>query len=272
MTSSLSFYNIDVFCSQVKLDEPKPVIDLSTIEFITPFALTYLGLFIRWQNQKGRGFNIILPQKQETKNYLNRQNFFERFNIRVIDEALLLDFDPYKYSFEMVDISKDYGLSDSIAKKISDVIHYKDIGVPVEEFCEISAELVDNFVIHSEENRGVMVLQYFPKKRSLCMAIGDCGIGIRASLSKNPKFAYLINRSHDEAIRKAIELGASRLEEERGYGFYEVIEKISECKGEFSLVSFGGYLRITNGIRKTGHMKFELPGVQIEFSLPENVR
>lgn len=272
MSNNLNFFNIDRFCSTVNFREERPILDLSSIDFIYPFALVYLGLFIRLYNRKGKRFRIKLPQKSDLKDYLEKQNFFERFNIAATDSRPFLEFDPDRYSVEMVDIRNDLDLSDSMAEKISILLYNisksKNADIPITDFCEISVELVDNFVLHSKEDTGVMMIQYYPKPKLITMAIGDCGIGIRDSLSENPKFGYLKTRPHNEAIRAAIELGASRFEG-RGTGFYEVMNKIEKRRGNFSLVSFGGYLRIAEEEKKFGNMCHDLPGVQIEFSLPE---
>ncbi len=113
------------------------------------------------------------------------------------------------------------------------------------------------------------MLQLYPGKKSICFIIGDCGIGIRNSLIKNPKFNYLKSEPHEVAIKKAVESGVTRFNEERGYGFYEVIEIVSKLGGNFALVSYSGYLRFNGRNFFLGRMEYELPGVQVEFTLQE---
>jgi len=51
---TLSFQNVDGFCAGVDVAQPRPVIDLSGLKFIDPFAVIYLGQFIRLRFRPGK--------------------------------------------------------------------------------------------------------------------------------------------------------------------------------------------------------------------------
>jgi anti-sigma regulatory factor (Ser/Thr protein kinase) len=264
----LDFKNIDLFCRSIDLDVDKPVIDLSEVELIKPIALVYLGLFIRWQNQNGIHFHMILPSNPKVRSYLDKQNFYDRFNIAAPNNNVV-NFDPDKYSFELVDISKESDVADLTANKIANLLHRLKVKVRIDEFCEAVVELVDNFAVHSEEQAGIMMIQYHPKKKEICFIIGDCGIGIRASLSKNLNYYSLKEKPHLEAIIEAVKLGSSRFEG-RGMGFNVAVENVTKRGGTLLLISFGSYIRITDHKFNSGIMRYELPGVQVEFSFRED--
>jgi hypothetical protein len=48
---NLSFQNIDWFCAGIDLAQETPVVELSQLDFIEPFAVIYLGQFLRACNK-----------------------------------------------------------------------------------------------------------------------------------------------------------------------------------------------------------------------------
>ena len=67
----------------------KPVIDLSQITFVQPFALIYLGNFLRHHNRHGLFFEVTQPASNEVNTYLSNHHFWERFNIKGSDESTI---------------------------------------------------------------------------------------------------------------------------------------------------------------------------------------
>ena len=130
------------------------------------------------------------------------------------------------------------------------------------------SELVDNFAQHSGKPLAALALQHYPNGRRMVIAIGDCGVGIRASLSLNPKHAWLATRPHYEAARLAFEPLVSR-RAEGGTGFTEVRDGVLDLKRWLHLATGNGYVRVKDGRTTVGEMAFDLPGVQIQLSFPE---
>ena len=58
------------------------------------------------------------------------------------------------------------------------------------------------------------------------MAVGDCGLGVRASLATKLDYAYLKLRSHTQALLKALQPQVGR-KKEGGMGLTDVIGKRS---------------------------------------------
>src|SRR5467141_310125 len=111
---NLNFDNVDVVCSQVDLSGNNPTIDLSTVNFIEPFALIYLGMFLRHFNANGRSITVSLPTDSRPREYLVRQNFFGRFNFNpaTIDPSLLRRFTGATSLNDVVDIEGDFGIDE----------------------------------------------------------------------------------------------------------------------------------------------------------------
>jgi hypothetical protein len=111
-------------------------------------------------------------------------------------------------------------------------------------------------------------MQYYPRLRRVVFAIGDCGVGIRASLSSNPRYASLGERPHYEAALRAFDPLVSR-RHEGGTGLTEVAEGVANERGELVLATGDGYVRMVGRRTQLGHQNFDLPGVQIEISFQE---
>jgi hypothetical protein len=77
-------------------------------------------------------------------------------------------------------------------------------------------ELQDNVYLHSEASASGMVA-YAAAPGVFEFVVADAGIGVLASLTKNPEFAELKDSS--EALRVAASDGASRFDRSTGHGF-----------------------------------------------------
>ena len=113
-------------------------------------------------------------------------------------------------------------------------------------------------------------MQYYPNLRRIVLAVGDCGIGIRSSLTSNPNYRYLANRPHYEAALKAFEPRISRMPE-GGTGLTEVRDEVTKLGGRLTLATGDGYVIIARAQVGYGQMAYDLPGVQMELSFPEEV-
>lgn len=111
-------------------------------------------------------------------------------------------------------------------------------------------------------------MQWYPRLGTVRLAIGDCGIGIRKSLSSSSRYAYLSNNPHYEAAWKAFGPGVSR-SREGGFGLTTVMDNVGELGGTLVLATGDGYVRTSRArVSRYGSMRFELPGVQIEVRIP----
>ena len=265
----LSHHNIGGFCYGIDLTQSRPMVDLSDVSFIRPFALVYLGMFLRLHNSQGAQFDVTLPMEQSVRRYLATQNFWERFNF---DPDVIADESIHRFSTttslnDIIDIENRRYIGEDIAESVRDLLIRESVGVDVEEIYDLVSELIDNFERHSSHSLGVFVMQFFHNIRQLVIAIGDCGIGMRASLSENPKHAYFADMSHDYAIKRSFEpLVSGKLE--GGTGLTEVKNTIKRYYGTLTLNSGNGYFRLNgDGSEYSGTKAHDLQGVQIELSI-----
>ena len=266
---NLTAWNLDDVCSRVDLGSEAPEIDLSGVTFIEPFALIYLGMFLRYFNARGKRFRVNLPGT-DAQRYLARQNFFDRFNFdpATISDELLRRFTTATSLNDIVDIERRPGIDEEVAQRVRRVAANNGASLDLALLEEIAAELVSNFARHSQGPLAALMMQYYPKLRIIRLAVGDCGIGIRSSLSSNAAYASLATRPHYAAALKAFEPGVSRSREGR-FGLYTVVENVKDMGGDLILATGNGYVRtFRSRTLRYGEMSFDLSGVQIEVSIP----
>lgn len=111
-------------------------------------------------------------------------------------------------------------------------------------------------------------MQWYPNIKRVFFAIGDCGIGIRSSLSSRSDYAYLADRPHWEAAAKSLEPLVTR-KNEGGTGLTDVADIVKSLRGNMTLTTGNGYVRVTRMGRTAGEMAYDLTGVQVEMSFPE---
>jgi hypothetical protein len=273
--NSLKFSNIGNRCRAVNLVEPKPTIDLSDVTFFEPFALVYLGMFLRHFNSQGRSFGIIPPKNDRAREYLAGQQFWNRFNFNphVIKEENLRRFTTSTSLSDIADVKKDRYVAEELAEAVADVVEKSAVRLRPSVVAEVTAELVQNFVEHSDQTLAAFMVQYYRHRGpagTLVMAIGDCGKGIRTCLSAIEKYDYLVDQPHHQAILKALEPGVSSKRGGGGTGFSEMLDYVTELQGEFRIATGDEYMIVSGktGKARAKKMGFHLTGVQIELILP----
>ena len=269
---NLSYTNIDVFCRGVDLTQQQPTIDMTPVTFVEPFALIYLGMFLRHHNRQGRYFKIMPPVSAPVNSDIESQNFLARFNIRTpptnsTATTVVRRFNPETSFNDIIDIENVAYVAEDIGYKVRDLLRSEKIQVDTLRVEEWISELVDNFSQHSEEELAACAVQWSPNRGHLHFAIGDCGIGIRKSLSKKSEFSSLQHRDHREAAKKSLEPGVGR-KIEGGMGLTDVSQNVADIGGSLFLATGDGWVEVRGNRTRTGSQEYDLPGVQINLSVP----
>jgi hypothetical protein len=266
----LSFENVDKFCASINLTDASPLVDLSAYTFFKPSALIYLGQYLRYHSAKGIKFKVKPPKDKIATTYLAQQRFWHRFdvNLETMPRERLQFFDDNTSLNDIIDIENRPNIAEEIASNVlrvllKNIVHIDNITV-----VEIVTELIDNFAQHSEALLATLLMQYYPDRHEIAIGVGDGGIGIRASLSKNPKYEYLAVLPHYEAALKAFEPMTGRTDE-RGVGLTYVREQVLKAQGRMILITGDGYVKINREKTEMGTMVYNLGGVQIEVVIPE---
>ena len=269
---NLTFMNVDQLCSTVDFSLDTPLLDLSNVTFFEPFALVYVGMFLRYHNSRGIKPRVKAPTSRQARDYLARQNFWARFNFNpnIIKEESLRRLTTSTSLNDIVDVERQESVAEDIAEKILVVLRRNSVAVRATAIAELMSELADNFAQHSERTLAAVAMQYYPKLQYVSLSIGDCGIGIRASLASNPKYSHIAQGPHHEAALKAFEPLVSR-RAEGGTGLTEVREQTLKLGGTLILATGDGYVTISQRGTRFGAMAYDLSGVQIQLGFPERV-
>ena len=266
---NLTFENVDQFCRQVDLSGELARIDLGAIRFIRPFALIYIGMYIRHHRLRGHRFQLSPPKSPVVYSYLTSQKFWDRFNfVGPTRELLYAGGTGHLTSFnDIIDIENGPYVAEDTGRLVRKILTGESIHVDVYLVEELVSELVDNFSQHSETKLAACALQWYPRKKRLDFAIGDCGIGIRRSLAQNPSLRHIQYVSHSEAAERAFQEGVGR-RPQGGMGLADVRANVDELNGRLLLSTGDGWLLVDSSGGRIGKQACDLPGVQIEVSVP----
>lgn len=171
---------------------------------------------------------------------------------------------------DIVDVEKHDNIADEIAFQVKDILIATGSRLSPGTIALMISELVDNFAQHSKRNFAALALQYYPQPGTLMIAVGDCGVGIRSSLASNRKYAWLKDKPHYIAALEALKPGVSR-KAQGGTGFTDVRDGVADLGGELRLATGDEYISVEKGDASYGAMNFDLPGVQLEISLPGRI-
>lgn len=268
--SSLTFENVAWLCERVDLSATQPTIDLSDVTFITPFAMVYLGMFLRHHTVRGKAFEVVLPTSMNSRGYLTRQNFWERFNFNA--DELPPDCRQRLRTTtslnDIIDIERREGIGDELSLAVMEMLSREGVDVDLASIGEIVGELVENFREHAERTLAAFAVQWYPKGSRIDVVIGDCGVGIRQSLARNPSHRALATRPHDEVAVRAFEAGVTTRPSGGGTGLTVVREHAQRLRGMLRLSTGDGYVSFDRRGSFRGRMRYDLPGVQVEVSIP----
>lgn len=270
---SLTFANVDRLCSRVDLSQTPAVIDLTAVDFFEPFSLIYLGMFLRHYSAQGISFEVALPSNSKARDYLTRQNFWQRFNFdpASLPPTLLRRMTTSTSLNDIVDIEQRAGIAEDVAQAVVDVLcpgRFPVVPVDVGAIGEMVSELVDNFAVHAQGPLAAFMMQWYPNGRRFDLAIGDCGIGIRRSLSRNPTYSHVLGRPHHYSAELAFQPGVTGNRAGGGTGLWEVLNAVRHLGGGLRLASGDGYVQAVGQQMKRGPMTFDLTGVQVEIWIP----
>lgn len=265
----LTISSIGKFCSRLNFEKNSCEIDLREVTFFSPFGLLYLGMFLRNYCARGIGFTVLLPDNGKAREYLARQQFWKRFNF---DEESIAQESPLRFTTgtslnDIIDIKKHDYIGEEIGDMVRGVLLQNGCYSAPDKIANMIAELVDNFAQHARRQFAALALQYYPSLQILRVALADCGVGIRASLSENPQHRWLLNRPHHIAAIEALTPGVSR-KHEGGIGFLDILNGVDDLSGVLFLATGDEYIRVRRRKVTHGPMHFDLSGVQIELRLP----
>ena len=282
MSGVLTLGSLDPAFAAARRVEGEPVVlDLRTVEFVEPTGICGLAALLEFLIPRSDEVGLVLSGRNVPA-YLERMNFFRIFGDRVrtnVDVAALEERrrgNPGTLQ-ELVNFHSEEEIP-GIINRISEILENKEyrlreraaICATLSEICANAAEhaaspfgayaavqAYHHIVSGSRERRGEEVL----------VAIADGGVGVRETLSRNPKYAKY-TRTDNDSLRHALRMGVSGTGEiGRGGGLAVVGQIAARASGSLSLRSGSGRLTFY-GDRTNSRNVPPFPGTFVRVSLP----
>ncbi|HEX8832762.1 MAG TPA: ATP-binding protein [Abditibacteriaceae bacterium] len=263
------------------------VLDLSRVQFIDPYGMCGLVLFLNHLPPDALPVQLSFPgwpcegePAGGPVTYLTRMGFWEEVYqlidarpehvpvrpARLIDRSVLLD----------ITIMRSHDAISVMLRKTGEILQNLGFAITARgHVLEVLSELCSNVLLHAQtEFGGVAAIQTYRGRsgeRYLVMSIGDAGIGVRRSLAANMALAERLH-SDAQAIGVAVQPGASRFASGgHGGGLPRVLEIARRYGGRVAFRSGTGALAYngSDDQRRTFDTA-TLPGTQLRITLPES--
>jgi len=285
MRGILTLGSLDpAFSDAEKVDGGSVVLDLRPVEFVEPAGLCGLAALLELLISRSRLVGVRLSGNNVPA-YLERMDFFRFFGHRIetnVDVAALEERrrgNPGTLQ-ELINFHSEEEIPD-IINRISEILTNKDYRLRERAaICATLSEICANAVEHGHSPFGayaaVQAYQHIVsggrerQGEEVLVAIADGGVGVRETLSRNPKYAESTGTDND-ALRHALQMGVSGTGEiGRGGGLAVVAQISARAGGSLSLRSGSG--RITYyGDRTNSRNVPSFPGTFVRVSLPRIV-
>lgn len=241
---------------QAKLPD-KIYFDFSSLGFIKPTGVAFLGNLVQWLNRRGVGvmFSNAIKETPPLR-YLDDSEFFKRFvgqnifgNSRI--RPTTIPFQPvcHSESHAWVRLTLIPWLSNAIGITESS-LHGLQVSIQ---------ELFNNIKDHTQHDIGSIFVQHYPNNKQVTIAISDFGIGIPANVRKiNP------NLGDNDSIIQAIEEGFTTqgVPTNRGIGLHYLISTVvCGLRGTVTIYSSSGIVRFYPVSQGTNVGTFAYTGV-----------
>lgn len=162
-------------------------VDMSGVSWVSPVAIAIIAATIRnATSSRGEG-HIIRPTSADVHDYLKRLEFYGAAGAEGVEPYAFRRLDSAGRFCELVEVTSEQRGFDT-ASAVTDIIATQlslDKEATSAVFVSLS-EVTDN-VFHHGKARAFVCAQTYPKKKTVELAIVDCGAGFAASLARNPR-------------------------------------------------------------------------------------
>ena len=247
-------------------------IDLSRCEFVRPAGVLWCAVYSLLVAQLGIPCKLTVPSNAGVRAYFNRLGLFEVLEsggIEVDNQGL-----PYPGQGHLIlpltrlnTVPQVEALENSIfdsltQSKLSSSSLYDHVNW-------VFGELANNAVEHSDSTIRYGYVQYYDFEahpRFIC-AVADGGIGIRASLRKNPDHKNKVPNDVC-AIAYALEENVSTCGNTRGLGLAHIVELVLPPNRELNITSGNGFLHVDGKWQTTSRWSNLFPGTSAFVNIP----
>jgi hypothetical protein len=281
MSGVLTMGSLDpAFAAATEVQGEPVVVDLRTVEFVEPAGLCGLAALLEFLCARCSDVSLTLPGR-DVPAYLERMNFFRIFGDRIGTNADVESLEERQRHNpgtlqELINFHTEEEIP-GIIHRISEILENQ--GYRLRErvaICSTLSEVCANAAEHGVSSFGAyaavqayhhIVSGSRRRGEEVLIAIADGGVGVRETLSRNPKYAEE-TATDNEALRHALEMGVSGTGEiGRGGGLALVAGIAARSGGSLSLRSGTGRVTVYES-RKNSRNVPQFPGTFVRVSLP----
>jgi len=290
MSGVLTLGSLDpAFSAAAGVEGEAVILDLRSVEFVEPAGICGLAALLEFLIPRSGEVGLALSG-HDVPAYLERMNFFRIFGDRVrtnVDVTALEERRRHNPGTlqELVNFHSEEDIP-GIISRISEILENKEYRLRERAaICATLSEICANAVEHGASPFGayaaVQAYHHIVSGRhsgpkggrrgeEVLIAIADGGVGVRETLSRNPKYVEFTETDND-ALRHALKMGVSGTGEiGRGGGLAVVGQIATRAEGSLSLRSGAG--RVTfYGDRTNSRNVPSFPGTFVRVSLPRKV-
>jgi hypothetical protein len=247
------------------------VVDLEDVRVAYPPGSVALLLLAKFREMRGWRTRIRCPQNSDVLNYLERIDFFRKLGSTVdcdVDLEALAKHRRYRSGkfTELLTPSND-----GFSEVLTVLFNFMEQNVSKHATTAFTAvdELLVNVADHSAPGRDAAFscAQIQVYKEAVELAVGDLGIGIRASLKRNPELPRFT--SDMQALQGAMLNGYSRLvQSSRGGGLRFAADRVIESGGAIRVQSYGGLAYTRERLVRFHEETDQFPGTIISVRIP----
>jgi len=251
---------------------PKPLVDLSGVETIDPFAACFLAIYARQCSEAGGRMRLLLPAREEALRELVRSGLFRLAEEGIWTDRPLPQVSDEKEGFSAITRVEEEGGVRAIVDRVCDALEERfPLGeTSIRVLAEAMLELAQNIPQHANplgegiDPWGLMAVREY--QDHIHLVVMDKGVGLARSLALNPCYRDV---SEGEALEKVLIQGASRFTDPGRGGALRRIREVTQANEGRMLVRSGGagfwQAEVEWGVEEV----HPFPGVQISVQLPK---
>lgn len=251
---------------------PRPLLDLSGLRRFDAFGLCLLAL-VGWKAKEAGGFpRFFLPEERRVAEELGGTGLFRLLSGAFWADKALPE-SPGEGRFLLVRVEREEGIG-SLVDAFSEMLESRfPFGEKTNRILVGAVlELLQNIPQHAGAGQeGLAPVGFAALEEAsdhLHLAVVDGGVGLRGSLSLNPRYRGV---STAEALELILVEGASRFDEPgRGGSLKRIREVALRNSGKFYVRSLDGIFFQEDVEWRVGSSYF-FPGVQISIRLPKRL-
>ena len=272
MTQRLDVWALNRYLSEWEQAFPRPLIDLSRVARVDPFAAAFLALYARRCSEAGGRARVLLPERPQALAGLAALGVLSLVGDAVwTDRPLdsLKQFQPSGFA-ALVRVGEEgevRGLVDQVCEALEKRFPLGETSVRI--LAGAMLELAQNIPQHANplgedlDPWGLMAVREY--QDHIHLAVVDKGVGLAGSLGLNPRFRGV---SDPQALEATLIAGASRHPDPgRGGALRRIREVILRNEGRV-LVRSGSALFRQEEVEWGIEPVPPFPGVQISIQLP----